>query len=296
MPVRALAGATRASTAGSNDSTWMPTESTPMSPTSSMTSRSRGGSNWISTGSPEAVLDGLAAPGDVAGAAVDAVGAAGRQRGVDGAVELLGGAGDLGQLLGALLDDGASGVQRDPDAAERALVVVAPVGAGLHHRAGERVQVQQADLPVGDAVGGGQVVEPGAALGGGPGEPFAVPEDRRTPRPRPSGRRGSPAAARVVRGHRDRDTADPQHPGVRRARRLPAAARAGTSTRRPRGLQVHDQGGELRRGLHGAVGGRVGHRAVRPVPAPLLPGTAADPRWTLMALPRRSLGDTNRFP
>ena len=31
MPQRALPGATRASTAGSKDSTWMPTESTPRS-------------------------------------------------------------------------------------------------------------------------------------------------------------------------------------------------------------------------------------------------------------------------
>ena len=53
---RALAGATRASTSGSNDSTWMPTESMPTSWTWSITSRSAGGSNCTSTGRPVASL------------------------------------------------------------------------------------------------------------------------------------------------------------------------------------------------------------------------------------------------
>ena len=54
MPVRCLGGATHSSTAGSKVSTWMPTESMPLSATLSITARSSGGSNWISTGRPEA--------------------------------------------------------------------------------------------------------------------------------------------------------------------------------------------------------------------------------------------------
>ncbi len=56
MPQRALPGATLASTAGSKVSTWMPTESMPMSATRSMTSRSAGGSNCTCTGRPAAAL------------------------------------------------------------------------------------------------------------------------------------------------------------------------------------------------------------------------------------------------
>ena len=43
--------------------------------------------------------------------------------------------------------------ERDADATERALVALPPVGARLQHRARQRVEMQQRDLPVGDAVG-----------------------------------------------------------------------------------------------------------------------------------------------
>src|SRR6185436_12293068 len=95
----------------------------------------------------------------VPSAAIHAVRAAGGEGRVHGTVELLRCRCHLSELLWTLLDDRAAGVQRDADATELALVVVAPVGAGLHHGARERVQVQKADLPVGDPVGGGEVVE-----------------------------------------------------------------------------------------------------------------------------------------
>ena len=144
--------------------------------------------------------DGMPASGDVASATVDAVGAPGGEGGVHRAVELLGGHRHLGELLRALLDDRAAGVQRDPDATEPALVVVAPVGAGLHHGARERVQVHQADLPVRHTVGGAEVVEAWALLGRRAGEPAGRPRRWHSRRPRPSARTASPAAAALSVG------------------------------------------------------------------------------------------------
>ena len=65
------------STSGSKDSTWMPTVSMPRSATRSITSRSSGGSNCVSTGSPLASFTAAAALGDVQRAAVGGAGAAG---------------------------------------------------------------------------------------------------------------------------------------------------------------------------------------------------------------------------
>ena len=97
MPQRALPGATRASTAGSKVSTWMPTESMPMSATWSMTSRSDGRLELHLDRQPGRLLDRLPAAPDVQRAAVGGCGAAGGQRRVDRAVELPGGHRDLGQ-------------------------------------------------------------------------------------------------------------------------------------------------------------------------------------------------------
>ncbi len=135
---------------------------------------------------PARLLDGLPAPRDVARPAVDAARTAGRQGGVDGAVQLAGGDGDLGEHRGGLLDDGAARLERQSDAAELALVVVAPVRAGLHHRAGEGVQVQQRDLLVGDAVRGRAGRRTAAAARRAQRRPAPGRGRRRTRRPRPA--------------------------------------------------------------------------------------------------------------
>ena len=159
MPQRALPGATRASTAGSKVSTWMPTESMPMSATWSMTSRSRRRLELHLDRQPGGLLDRLrrSAPtyraprSGVAVLPVVSVASTAPSRSRAATAT-------SASMRGGLLGDRAAVGKRDADAAEGALVVVAPVGAGLQHRAGHGVQVQQGDLPVRDAVVRGQVV------------------------------------------------------------------------------------------------------------------------------------------
>ena len=190
----------------------------PMSATRSMTSRSDGGSNCTCTGSPAASLTAAPHAADVQGAPVRGRGAAGGQRRVHRTVEVTRGDRDLGEHRRRLLGDRAARGQRDPDAAERALVAVAPVGAGLQDGAGHGVQVQQRDLPVGDAVGGRQVVvlrDVGASVGARP----AGPARRRRPsRRRPRARRRYGELCDVGRAGRNRrrHALDVEHPGVGR--------------------------------------------------------------------------------
>src|SRR5262249_57427895 len=119
----------------------------------------------------------LGAAGDVERALVRRGGGAGGEGGVHRAVEFLGRDRDLGQHLRRLLRDGAAVRKRHPDPAERALVGVPPVGTRLDDRAGQGVQVQQGDLPVGDAVRRGEVVVAGTLKRLGGGQPLAVGVD-----------------------------------------------------------------------------------------------------------------------
>ena len=159
-------------------------------------------------------LHGLPALGHVEGALVAAVGGAGGQGDVHRAVELLGRCSHLGQLGGALHQHGAAGVQRHADPAEVALVLVAPVGAGLQHGAGQRVEVHEGELPVGDAVVRGQTVEAGPVGGGRAGQPDAVGVD---PEPDVLGleRVRRVAHERGVHRHRHRSALYPDHARIR---------------------------------------------------------------------------------
>ena len=220
----------------------MPTVSTPRSATRSITSRSSGGSNCDLDGQPAGFLHRGGALGDVQRAAVGRPRAAGGERHVDGAVEITRRNRDLGQLAGVFFGDGAPRLEGHTDAAERALVAVAPVGAGLEHGAGQRVEVQQGDLPVGDAVGGGRGRRTAAGTGLGPGD--AADRPRRSPslsspsRRSSNGERGD--ARRVgVEGHRV--VVDPQHADVRRARRRRPRPSVRTSARSPAACSRSDQ-------------------------------------------------------
>src|SRR5215218_5952120 len=161
------------------------------------------------------LLDRMSASSDVPGASVDPVGAPRCQRRIDCAIELLGCGGYLGQLLRALLDDGPARIQGDADPAELALIVVAPVRAGLNDCAGEGIEVQQADLPVRDAVSGREVIEAWALLWRGGSQPLTALEDRISVVLRLQGVRRVRGRG-VVSRHRDRETADPEHAGVAR--------------------------------------------------------------------------------
>ena len=169
---------------------------------------------------------GLTAAGRVQGAFVGAVGGAGGEGDVHRAVELFGGGGHLGELGRALDRHRVARGQRHADPAEPALVVVAPVGAGLEHGAGQRVEVHEGELPVGDAVGGGEVVEAGPVGGGGRGQAHPVGVDAE---PGVLGLEGVGGAGHEsgVHRHRHRRALDPDHPGVGRPGPARPAARTG---------------------------------------------------------------------
>ena len=186
-----------------------------------------------------ALLDGVAALGHVPGAAVDALRAAGGEGRVDRAVEGARGDRHLGKLRRRLLDDGAAGLEGQFDSAEPALIRRRPVGAGLHDRAGEGVQVHQADLPVRHAVGRGEVVELGSWSTGGGGDALAPPVDpvALVLRPEHVWRRvGLVAHGRDRHGH----AFDPEHSRVGRA----GTPLPGLQLRldpQSHALQIHDQ-------------------------------------------------------
>ena len=169
---------------------------------------------------PGGVLDRPPAAGDVARAAVGRGRAAGGEGGVHRAVELLRGDRDLGELLGRLLHDGAARGQRDADPAEAALVGGVPVVAGLDDGAGHRVQVQQRDLPVRDAVGGLAVVV-ARAVGRG---------DAR----RAAGRRGRSRGRRRPRAAARRASAGPPRCGRGPSPACPRSTASRSPTARPR--------------------------------------------------------------
>ena len=133
---------------------------------------------------------------------------------------------NFGELLRSLLHDRPASGQGHSDATELALIVVTPVRAGLDHRAGERIQVQQADLPVRNPVLGGQIVIAGAALARCAGEPPVALEDRVA---LVLGLQDVRRAGRgaVVGRHRDRVAARPRASRSRTARPHPGAARSG---------------------------------------------------------------------
>ena len=163
------------------------------------------------------VLDRRRAAGDVQRAAVAAVDRARRQRRVDGAVELVRGAADLGELR-RRLDRDRLLAARQLDAAEAALLGRAPVDALLHDGRGDRVEVQQRDLPVRDPVRRLHVVDPRAARQPDDADELLLAVQRRL---------GAVEAQRVRRaadvlgvlGHGQRQPADVQEQRVRRAAR-----------------------------------------------------------------------------
>ena len=75
--------------------------------------------------------------------------------------------------------------------------------------------MQQADLPVRDAVGGGEVVEAWALLGRGGSQPLTALEDRVSVVLRLQDIRRARCRS-VVSRDRDREAADPEHARVRR--------------------------------------------------------------------------------
>ncbi len=115
-----------------------------------------------------ALLDRRRALGDVERAAVAAVDRAGRQRHVDRAVEVARGGAHLGELRRGLDRDRLLAA-RQLDAAEGALLRRVPVDALLDDGRGDRVEVQQRDLPIRHAVGRLHVVDPRAARDRAPG-------------------------------------------------------------------------------------------------------------------------------
>ena len=130
--------------------------------TSSSTRSSSGGSNCTCTGIPPALLDRGRALRDVQRAAVAPVQRPGGERHVDRAIQVARGGAHLGEL-GRRLDRDRLLAARQLDAAERALLRRVPVDALLDDGRGDRVEVQQRDLPVRHAVGRLHVVDPRAA-------------------------------------------------------------------------------------------------------------------------------------
>ena len=109
------------------------------------------------------VEDGPHTSGEVARASVRCRRRAGRQHHLADAVEAHRGLGHLGELRRGLHPRGGPGLERRLDGAEPAPGGLGVADAGLDDRAGEHVgAVQPGELLVGDAVGGPQVVEPGA--------------------------------------------------------------------------------------------------------------------------------------
>src|SRR5207302_1438626 len=112
--------------------------------------------------------------------------------------------------------------ERELDAAETALVVLAPVQAGLDDRGGQGVEVQQRDLPVGDAVRRGELVELRPRRDLGPREAPAFPVDAPPTAVflalRPFAAQHVRRLGHVVGGERegDRHALDPDHAGVGR--------------------------------------------------------------------------------
>ena len=192
------------------------------------------------------LLHGLTAAGRVQGALVGAVGGAGGEGDVHRAVELFGRGGHLGELGRALHRHRVARGQRHADPAEAALVVVAPVGAGLEHGAGQRVEVHEGELPVGDAVGGGEAVEAGAVGGGGLGQAHPVGVDAE---PGVGGLKGVGGVGHEpgVHRHRHRRALDPDHPGVGGAGPARAALERGVDPQPPV-LQIDDEVGQLHGG------------------------------------------------
>src|SRR5262249_14918272 len=158
---------------------------------------------------------------------------------VDRAVEVTGRYRDLGQLLWSLAGDGPAGRQRQADAAERTLVVVAPVGAVLDDGARHRVEVQQRDVPVGDAVGRREVVEPGSLLAGRAREAHLVAVDA-VALVLGAQDIGRPSRDGVVGRDGGREALDPQHPGVGRTGTAGAPLERGFQAQAPR-LEVQNK-------------------------------------------------------
>ena len=236
MPHWALPGATRASTSGSNVSAWIPTASTPARWTSSSTRRSSGGSNWTWIGQPAGLLDRRRAAADVHRAAIAAVERAGGQRHVDRVVEVARRGADLRQLRGRLDRDRLLAA-RELDAAEPALLGRVPVDALLHHRGRDRVEVQQGDLPVRDAVRRLHVVDPRPRRERHRPDELVVAEQRRAPARPHAACRARSRRSRRARGP-SAEAPAPTERARRRGRRLLAASASRRRSGRRRGRRA----------------------------------------------------------
>ena len=229
MPHCALPGATRAEhLSGSNVSAWMPTASTPARRDLVEHPEVVRRLELDLDREPARLLDRVRAARDVDRAAVAPVQRARGQRDVDGVVVVARRRAHLGQHR-RRLDRHRLLAARELDPAEPALLRRVPVDALLHDRGRDRVQVQQRDLPVRDAVRGLHVVD--------------LRPRRQRDRARRARRRGTASRAvrppcidvrrrvdeRGVRRHRQRQ---PAHPQEHRVRRAGAAAAAGHRARR----------------------------------------------------------------
>ncbi|CAB4849717.1 unannotated protein [freshwater metagenome] len=173
---------------------------------------------------PAGLLHRRGALGDVTRTTVDTASATGGQGCVDGTVEIASSHGHLSEHLRGLLDDRATGVERNPDAAESALVGVAPVGAGLNHCGGKGIEVEQRDLLVGDSVGGLEVVIARTLLRLGASEPDSIDVDAVS---LVLGAKGVRGVAHVRGGRCDAVALNPQHAEVGGARTTRATLHRG---------------------------------------------------------------------
>ena len=175
---------------------------------------------------PARLLDRVRAARDVDRAAVAPVQRARGQRDVDGVVVVARGRAHLGEHRRRLDRHGLLAA-RELDPAEPALLRRVPVDALLHDRGRDRVQVQQRDLPVRDAVGGRHVVDARPRRQRDGRDELVVAVQRRAPPVHAHGVRRR-VDERRVRRHRQRQ---PAHPQEHRVRGAGAAAPAGQQTR-----------------------------------------------------------------
>ncbi len=186
------------------------------------------------------VLDRRRAARDVQRAAVAAVDRARRQRRVDRPVELVRGAADLGELRRGLDRDRLLAA-RQLDAAEAALLVRAPVDALLHDGRGDRVEMQERDLPVRDPVRRLHVVDLRATRQPDDADELLLAKQRGF-RTVEAQRVRRAADVLGVLGHRQRQPADIHKQRVGRARAAAAALRAvAADDAHAEGLQLDEQ-------------------------------------------------------
>jgi hypothetical protein len=182
-------------------------------------------------------------------ATVRAVSAPGCERDIDRPVQVTRRDGNLGEMFRPLDRDGSTRLKGQFDTTELTLVGRIPIRASLVDRAGQRVEVEQSDLPVGNTVGRGQIVEAGSRSQGCRGNARALAIDPPTVVfvAQYEGRAGDVGCSDR---HGDCHALNPDHACIRGS----GAASAGIEPCRldaeAEALQIGDQLAEIRRGGH----------------------------------------------